>query len=77
MALIERRQLNRGEPLPLVKRPSLDPVVVDPDPLVRVTNREIHRQIEAERVVVEVEFSERGVGGVEFHGVRAEDEPEN
>lgn len=61
--------------LPLVENSTLDLVVVDPDPLVWVANREIHSQVVVEVSVGQVELSESDIGGVQFHGVRAKDEP--
>lgn len=58
LPLIELLQFHGGESLASVESPSLDPVVVDADSLVRIANRQIHRQIVVERAVVDVELRE-------------------
>lgn len=76
LTLVESLQIHGGESLAAVESPSLDLVVVDADPLVRVANRQIQRQIVVERVVVvDAELGERRVGDVELDGVWAEDQP--
>lgn len=77
LSLIEIPQLDGGESLPLVESPSLDLVVVDADALVRVANRQIHRQIVVQRAVVDVELGELSFSGVEFDGVGAENQPQD
>lgn len=77
LSLIEIPQLDGGESLPLIVSPSLDLVVVDADALVRVANRQIHRQVVVQRAVVDVKLGELRAGGVEFDGVGAEDQPQD
>lgn len=74
---MEIPQFGGGESLALVESPSLDPVVVDADALVRVANRQIQRQIVVQRVVDDVELGELRAGGVEFDGVGAENQPQD
>lgn len=83
VALIKRRrgiQSHRSEPLLPVLGGDLDAVEVHADPLVRVSDGDVERQIVGERAVVgggEVELREGRVGGGEFELLRKKDEPEN
>ena len=77
LSLIELGQFHGLQPLALVVSASFDSVVVDSDALVRIANRQIHRQIVVRGAVVDVELGERGLGDVKFDSVGAENQPED
>lgn len=64
------------EPNILVQRKRFDVVVVDPDPAVRVSDRNVEGEVVVERVVGVTELGESGIGDVELEDVGAYDEPE-
>lgn len=68
VALVKRRQIHRGERLLPVVAHDLDPIKVHADLPVRVSGRDVERNVVDERVVGgdEVEFPERGVGDGDF-----------
>lgn len=77
--LIEGIQFHGLKPLALVERTGLDPVVVNPDPLVGVPDGHVEGQVVVEGVVVggQVELSQVGAVGVELDLVGAEDQPQD
>lgn len=77
--LEEGVQIHGVESLVVVQRPRLDGVVVDADPLVRVSNRDARGEVVAEGFAAcgVIELREGGVVDVEPEGVGAEDEPED
>lgn len=78
MVLEECPQCLGTEPNILVKSVRFDVVVIDADPTVRVTDRDVECEVIMERVGVVgvVELRERCIGHVELDNVGAYDEPE-
>ena len=77
MVLIERRQILRVEPNILIQRPGFDAVVVDAEPLVRVSDGDVESEIIMESIAGVVELGEGCVGDMEFDLVGTNDEPEH
>ena len=77
--LVEGIQFHGLKPLALVECIGLDPIVVNPDPLVGVPDGHVEGQVVVEGVVGvgQVELSQLGVVCVELDLVGAEDQPQD
>lgn len=78
-SLVKRLHIHSGKTPVAVISPRLQPIVVYPETLIRVTNRETQREVVTEVIAprLEIESGQISFRDLEAHDVRSEYEPED